>query len=148
MLALTTLGIDELRRRREEIVNRHMEAESEGDIEGTIATFFKPRYEVNGTVFDGADAVRELLRTFIGAMTDLESEHSDKHHADNGIFMEARINGTHSGEFLGLPPTGRRIELASCGIFEFEEDRLVCEKVYFDTGTVLAQLGMVSGAGS
>jgi hypothetical protein len=29
-----------------------------------------------------------------------------------------------------------------CALFIFEEDRLVCERVYFDAGTILRQLGV------
>jgi hypothetical protein len=29
-----------------------------------------------------------------------------------------------------------------CAMFVFEEDRLICERVYFDAGTVLRQLGI------
>jgi hypothetical protein len=29
-----------------------------------------------------------------------------------------------------------------CAMFIFEEDRLICERVYFDVGTVLRQLGI------
>ena len=29
-----------------------------------------------------------------------------------------------------------------CAVFVFEEDRLVCERVYFDSSTVLRQLGV------
>jgi hypothetical protein len=32
-------------------------------------------------------------------------------------------------------------------IFEFEEDRLLCEKVYFDFATVLQQLGAMPAPG-
>jgi hypothetical protein len=29
-----------------------------------------------------------------------------------------------------------------CAIFVFDDDRLVCERVYFDSGTILRQLGI------
>ena len=52
------------------------------------------------------------------------------------------LYGTHLGPFRGLPPTGRKFEMRFCAIFVFEEDRLVCERVYFDAGTILRQLGI------
>jgi len=30
-------------------------------------------------------------------------------------------------------------------LFEFDEDRLLCERVYFDFATVLRQLGVIPG---
>jgi hypothetical protein len=38
-------------------------------------------------------------------------------------------------------PTGRKMDVTVACVFEFEEDRLVCEKVYFDMATVMRQLG-------
>ena len=44
------------------------------------------------------------------------------------------LYGTHLGSFRGLPATGREFEMRFCAMFLFEEDRLVCERVYFDAG--------------
>ena len=42
-----------------------------------------------------------------------------------------------------LSVTGRRIEVPVAAIFEFDEDRLLCEKVYMDMATVLTQIGVL-----
>ena len=52
------------------------------------------------------------------------------------------LYGTHEGSFRGLPATGREFEMRFCAMFVFEEDRLVCERVYFDAATILRQLGI------
>jgi hypothetical protein len=52
------------------------------------------------------------------------------------------VRGTHLGPFRSLPPTGRSWELRILSEFVFEDDRLVCERVYFDSMTVLRQLGI------
>ena len=47
------------------------------------------------------------------------------------------------GPWRGLPPTQRGVEFPLCAIFTFDEkDRLAGEKIYYDRGTVLRQLGM------
>ena len=58
------------------------------------------------------------------------------------MLEEAWVSGTHSGTYHGLPPTGRRVEVQVLGIYVFEEDRLVCERVYYDLLTVLVGLGV------
>jgi predicted ester cyclase len=65
------------------------------------------------------------------------------HHADEAVIGEARITGTHSGTFAGIPPTGRQIDVPMAAIFEFDEDRLLCEKVYYDIATILVQIGVL-----
>ncbi len=58
------------------------------------------------------------------------------------MIVEANLYGTHEGPLRGLPPTGRSFEMRFCAVFVFEEERLVCERVYFDQNTVLRQLGI------
>jgi hypothetical protein len=64
------------------------------------------------------------------------------HHADDAVIVEFDLMGTHLGSFRGLPATGRSFECRSLAVFVFEEDRLVCERAYFDSATILRQLGI------
>jgi steroid delta-isomerase-like uncharacterized protein len=135
--------ITSLRQRREEIVNQHAEAENRHDVEATIATFDCPRYEVNGQPSDGAEAVRELLQGLMDGFPDFHIDMGKMRHADDAVIIEGLITGTQDGEWAGIPPTGRRIEVPVAAIFEFDEDRLLCETVYMDMATVLTQIGVL-----
>ncbi len=53
------------------------------------------------------------------------------------------MTGTHTGSFAGIPATSRRIDIPMATIFEFEDDRLMCEKVYMDQATILTQIGVL-----
>jgi steroid delta-isomerase-like uncharacterized protein len=132
-----------LQQRREAIVNQHAEVENRHDVEATIATFHHPRYEVNGDPSDGEEAVRELLQGLMNGFPDLHADIGKMRHADDAIFIEGRITGTHDGEWAGIPPTGRRVEVPVAAIFEFDEDRLICEKVYLDMAAALTQIGVL-----
>lgn len=132
-----------LRERREAIVLEHLAAENRHDVEGTIATFHSPRYEVNGEESDGEPAVRDLLTDIMGGFPDFHCELGKLHHADDAVIGEGRVTGTHDGEFAGVPATGRPVDYPAVAIFEFEDDRLLCEKVYFDSVTILQQIGVV-----
>ena len=129
---------------REEIVRDHVDAENAGDYETALATFAHPRYEYVATdeVYDGADEVMTHWREVDRAFPDQLVEIVALHHADEAVLMEAVARGTHSGPYRGLPPTGRRYELPFLGIFVFEDDRLVCERVYLDSNTILRALGI------
>ncbi|OBH14481.1 hypothetical protein A9X03_23230 [Mycobacterium sp. E1715] len=135
--------ITSLRQRREAIVNQHAAAENRHDVEATIATFAQPRYEVNGVPSDGEEAVRELLHGLMAGLPDLHADLGKLRHTDDAVFGEGLITGTHNGEWAGIPPTGRRIEIPIVGIFEFDGDHLLCEKVYFDMAGVLTQMGVL-----
>jgi steroid delta-isomerase-like uncharacterized protein len=133
-----------MRERREAIVREHVDAENRRDIDAVIATFDRPRYEVNGEVSDGEGSVRGLLEEMLTAFPDFNAEDGKIHYSDDAVIGEGRVTGTHDGPFAGIPPTGRRIAYPLVAIFEFAEDRLVCEKVYFDSATMLAQIGALS----
>jgi steroid delta-isomerase-like uncharacterized protein len=135
---------EELRARREAIVREHMETENRHEYDATIATFDHPRYELVGTgdVYDGPEEVARYFEETRVAFPDQENELIAIHHADDAALVEAWVRGTHLGPYRGLPPTGRRWETRFCAVFVFEEDRLVCERVYFDANTVLRQLGI------
>jgi steroid delta-isomerase-like uncharacterized protein len=133
-----------LRERREEIVREHMESENRHEFDVTMETFHHPRYELIGTgdVYDGQEEVARYFEETRTAFPDQRNELIALHHADDAVLVEAMLYGTHEGSFRGLPATGRRFEMQFLAVFVFEQDRLVCERVYFDVGTVLRQLGI------
>jgi steroid delta-isomerase-like uncharacterized protein len=131
-----------MRRRREAIVREHIDAENAHDVRRAIATFHHPRYEVApfGSPNDGAESVHQLLSGMFAAFPDFHVAVPRVHHADEAVVVEFVMRGTHRGPFAGLAASGQRIEVPSVGIFEFDEDRLMCEKVYFDMATLMRQL--------
>ena len=134
----------DLQQRREDVVREHMESENRHEFDVTLATFDHPRYELvaTGDVYDGPEEVMAYFRETRTAFPDQRNELLALHHAEDAVIVEAMLYGTHDGAFRGLPATGRKFEMRFCAVFVFEEDRLVCERVYFDAGTVLRQLGI------
>jgi steroid delta-isomerase-like uncharacterized protein len=135
---------DELRRKREEIVVEHMESENRHEFDLTLETFDHPRYELIGTgdVYDGAEEVAAYFEETRTAFPDQRNELIAMHHSDDAVIVEAMLYGTHLGSLRGLPATGRKFEMRFCALFLFDEDRLMCERVYFEPGTILRQLGI------
>ena len=134
----------ELRDRREAIVREHMDSENRHDFDATIDTFGHPRYELvpTGDVYDGEAEVGRYFEESRAAFPDQRNETIALYHADDAVIVEFWLRGTHEGEMRGIPPTGRAFEVRTIALFLFEEDRLVCERVYFDIATILAQLGI------
>jgi steroid delta-isomerase-like uncharacterized protein len=133
-----------LREKREAIVIEHMESENRHEFDVTLETFDHPRYELiaTGDVFDGPKEVAAYFEETRTAFPDQRNELIALHHSDDAVIVEANLYGTHLGPYRGLPPTGRKFEMRFCAMFVFEEERLVCERVYFDAGTLLRQLGI------
>jgi steroid delta-isomerase-like uncharacterized protein len=133
-----------IRRKREAIVREHMESENRHDFDTTLATFDHPRYEIvaTGDVHDGEGEVADYFKETRTAFPDQRNELVALHHADDAVVAEFDLKGTHRGSLRGLPPTGREFTCRMVALFLFEEDRLVCERVYFDSATIQRQLGI------
>ena len=139
-----TVVTTSLREKREQLVREHMETENRHEVDATLATFKHPRYELIATdeVIDGSTDVARYYQETRAAFPDQRNELIALHHADDAVIVEFDLLGTHKGSYRGLPPTGRSFRCRMVAIFEFGDDRLVCERVYFDSATILRQLGI------
>lgn len=131
-----------VREQREAIVRHHMQAENDLDFDAVIDTFHHPRYELIGTerVFDGEAQVREYFRESRSAFPDQRNEIIALHHIDDGVVAEFWLLGTHQGSLGKLAPTGRSMRVRMTAFFLFEGEKIGCERVYFDSASILRQL--------
>jgi steroid delta-isomerase-like uncharacterized protein len=131
-----------IRVERERVVRAHMEAENVHDFDAVINTFSHPRYELIATdrIHDGEAAVREYFRETRSAFPDQRNELISLRHADDAVIVEFWLLGTHRGPLLGIEPTGREFKCRMTAFFVFDGARLTCERVYFDSATILRQL--------
>ena len=107
-------------------------------------TFHHPRYEIiaTGDVHDGEGEVARYFQETRAAFPDQRNELIALRHSDDAVVVEFDLKGTHLGSLRGLPPTGREFTCRMVALFLFDEDRLVGERVYFDSATILRQLGI------
>ena len=76
------------------------------------------------------------------AFPDQRHEHVRMHVADDDTAVaEFDLLGTNTGEFLGLPPTGRAFRVAVLAVFAFDGERITNERVYLDGASLLRQIG-------
>lgn len=135
-----------LAEQRLEVVRHHMDSENRLAFDETLATFAHPRYELvaTGTVYDGADEVMGYYRSSRAAFPDQRNEIHSLATTDDAVVVEFHLLGTHTGPFLGIEGTGKEFRCRMCAFFVFEAgtDRIEIERIYFDAGTILAQLGI------
>ena len=133
---------EKLRGSREALLQRHLTAHNDGDVDGVLATFSRPRIELiaSGRVLEGADTVRAYLEDRRRSFPDQRFEVICHHHSDGAMVSEHWMTGTHLGDLHGVEPTGRRFRARMAAIFEFEGDDLVNQRLYYDAGTIARQL--------
>src|SRR5580704_17848267 len=128
------------------IVEEHIRLENEHNLEGVLRTFGDgARYDDEpwDSHYEGREGVRRFYTQLMKALPDLEIEVKQRYVTGDAILVEVAIRGTHLGGWRGLPATGRRVDFPLCGIYTFDaDDRLSGEKIYYDRGTVLGQLGV------
>lgn len=128
------------------IVEEHIRLENKHDLEEVLGTFGDAaRYddEAWDEHYNGSDGVRLFYTQLMQAPPDLEIDVKRQDVTEDAIVVEAIIRGTHLGDWRGLPATRRRVAFPLCGVYTFDiEDRLAGEKIYYDRGTVLRQLGV------
>jgi carboxymethylenebutenolidase len=63
--------------------------------------------------------------------------------------MVVRFTHTISMDWIlpGIPPTGKRVEIALVVVVQFEGDKLAHEHLYWDQASVLVQLGLLDPSG-
>jgi steroid delta-isomerase-like uncharacterized protein len=141
-----TLLEAERARARTAIVAEHIRCENRHDLDAMMATFGKDaRYDDEPWKDHrtGRDGVRSYYTELLHALPDVAIEVKDRHVASGSIVLEVMIRGTHRGAWRGLPATGRRIEFPLCGVYTFDaDDKLAGERIYYDRGAVLGQLGL------
>lgn len=59
------------------------------------------------------------------------------------LVLRYAFRGTHTGEFAGMPPTGRQVDANSVIIYRFADGKVAETWWHQDTLSVLQQLGVV-----
>jgi steroid delta-isomerase-like uncharacterized protein len=90
----------------------------------------------------GRDAIRARAADLLAAFPDFHLRQLDLVVGEDANADRWEATGTHSGPFLGMEATGRRIRVEGATFSRFDADGLVFEDVNFwDVGALLAQLG-------
>jgi len=94
-----------------------------------------------------AEVAKRWVAPFRGAFPDFEMEIVTLISEDQKVVAHFRCSGTHLGEWLGVPPTGRRFErVDEVYIFEVRDGRLVSAIGVEDNLSRLRQLGIFPGS--
>lgn len=92
----------------------------------------------------GHAAWRRHAETLYAAVPDVHVQIEDAVAADDRVAVRTRIKGTHRGEFLGHPGTGRAINYVSHEIYRFKDGKLAEEWICSDSLTLMTQIGALS----
>ena len=88
----------------------------------------------------GLEALKRYIAGFRAALPDVGFTVEDEIVQDDRVVLRVTVHGTHRGELLGVPPTGRYVRVPEVLILRFAEGRIVEDWVSVDLLGLLAQL--------
>jgi steroid delta-isomerase-like uncharacterized protein len=130
----------------EETVRRCYALLSAGDVDGfgdLLSEDFIEHEETPG-LEPTKDGVKTFFRMYLAAFPDLRMDPVDVLRSDDKVVARVRATGTHSGEFMGMPATGRSFDVQLVDIMRFGDDGLAHEHWgVFDALKMMQQLGAI-----
>lgn len=120
---------------REKTLGAHLDGETNKDVEAVLDTFAgEPQYDLVtiGKVITGREQVGTFLQTFYDSMGPNTHLADALYHTDEASIVEVKtiFPGGFSGE-------DEYLEVFSVGVFLFDGEKLLCEKLYADVSPLL-----------
>jgi steroid delta-isomerase-like uncharacterized protein len=118
------------------------EAQTQGNLD-VVDEIFADDF-IDHTPFPGVPPTREGVKMLFGylrgAFPDLRVCVHEQIADDEKVVTRKSFEGTHRGEFMGVPATGRPVSFEVIDILTFRNDRIIEHRVMFDRLGIQQQL--------
>lgn len=115
------------------------------DLESAL-TLFSPNYVEHSALPgmpSGVEAVRAYFSMLFAGFPDVQATILDTIAEGDKVVLRASTEGTHTGPFLGIPPTGQHAKWSFIDIHRIADGKLVEHWVETDQMSLMQQLGLV-----
>ena len=92
---------------------------------------------------NGPQAGIDLVQMWAAAFPDAKVEIRQVHTAGDTAAVEFIARGTHQAELMGIPATGRKVEVSICTVLDIRNGKIYAEREYFDSAFMMQQLGVM-----
>jgi steroid delta-isomerase-like uncharacterized protein len=130
-------------------IRRWIEAWNTKDMDAAVELLAPDyvRHDANLPEVVGPQAQRQFLEGVFGAFPDLDLRPDQLIAEDGLVTVRHVVRGTHRGEFLGVPATGRVVTFQAVDIFRLTGNKIVEQWVVIDALGLLQQLGAIPNPG-
>ena len=90
-------------------------------------------------------SMREQVAAYRAAFPDITVTVDEQIGEREKVMTRLTFRGTHTGDLLGIPPTGKAMEYTIVQVATFEGGQMVDQWADFHPVVVLSQLGLVRG---
>ena len=112
-------------------------------VDSFVATDYRNH---NAFVDDGREANRQFWSAFFTALPDLTATMEDLVISGDRVVGRFVYRGTHRGEFMGIPASGRPVEMRSIDIWRVADGLFVEHWDELNTLEFFQQIGALGGA--
>jgi steroid delta-isomerase-like uncharacterized protein len=128
----------------EAMFRRRLEAYARQDV-AALTRDYAPDCTIEsptGGVHRGPAAAAQVLQTVFDALDVQVHEDTLLIDGDSAAHV-VTLEGTDSGEFLGLPPTGKSFRIPAVFLYDFREEQIARERRIYDFTGLLVQIGLL-----
>jgi predicted ester cyclase len=125
------------------LVRRRFEALDEGNF-AILDEIFQPSYQLNVPGIPGPlslDATKRLYQMMYQGFPDLKHNIIEQVAADDKVVTRWVATGTQSGNFMGVAPTGKRVEFTGINVYTIEHRLFAESQVNWDLLSLFRQIG-------
>jgi predicted ester cyclase len=90
----------------------------------------------------GPEGVKQIVTTFRGAFPDYRIEITHLVADDDKVAARFVQTGTHTGDLMGIPPTGKKVQWTEMGILQIADGKIVQSWYDLDMAGLMQQLGV------
>jgi steroid delta-isomerase-like uncharacterized protein len=104
------------------------------------------RHDLAGALKDtkGREELSDFFQQALKAIPDAQVKMEDIFATENRAAGRGTFTGTHQGEFLGIPPTGKKVKFSAINLYNFEDGKVAAIWQLIDAAGFLRQIGALT----
>ena len=123
----------------DEIINNgKLDLFNEDNFDSNITLIMEPENVV------GIEATKEFYSNYITGFSNIEFTIVDIFGQGDKLVKHWNFKGTHSGDFFGIPATGKSVDIDGTTLVKMENGKIAQDQDFFNNMVFLQQLGIVS----
>lgn len=105
------------------LIRKWIDAWTANNLEA-LDEIFAQEYSVNGARI-GVEGVKQAVQFLHSVFSDTSPELHEMVAEGDRVVIRWTIRGSHTGNFMGIPPTGKDLELTGINIYQILDNKIV-----------------------
>ena len=120
------------------LIHKWIDAWTANNLE-VLDEIFAQEYSVNGTLI-GVEGVKQAVQFLHSVFADISAELHEIVAEEDKVVIRWTIRGRHAGNFMGIPPTGKDLELTGINIYQILDNKIVANHEQTNISEIIQKL--------